>query len=339
MDAVAETTGTPRLADGRPLVARSECVRGMRAAAALSRHETTIARSVSLQGVGLHGGIPVRVVLKPAGTGCGIVFHRVDLGPSARIPARHDLVADTRLCTLLADPVSPDVHVGTVEHLMAAIAAHGLDNLLVEIDGPEVPILDGSARPFVSILAVAGRVDLDRGATAIAVRRPVRVEDGEAFASLLPSNAFSLDLSIDFDAPAIGRQSILLDPLTEQSFAAELADARTFTLLSEIDKLREAGLAQGGSLANAVVVDGGRVLNPSGLRMRDEFVRHKALDAVGDLRLAGCPILGRYVAHRAGHGLNNRVLRALFADDANWDRVPVGAELPGRRGGRVRNAA
>ena len=348
MDGSAETMTMPDAADDLPLTTRrASAHRTGRFSAVLrpettlcsgttliaettTRAETTIGRAVSISGIGLHGGRPARLVLTPAGPGCGIVFQRVDLGPSALIPARFDLVADTRLCTLLADPASPHVRVGTVEHLMAAIAAAGVDNLVIEIDGPEVPILDGSARPFVSLLAAAGRVDLDRAATAFAVRRPIRVEEGDAFVCLLPAPAFSLDLSIDFVAPAIGRQSIVLDPLTERSFRAELADARTFTLLSDVDRMREAGLALGGSLDNAVVVDGGRVLNPSGLRMRNEFVRHKALDAVGDLRLAGGPIVGRYVAHRAGHGLNNRVLRALFADAANWDRVPRTADLPSR---------
>ncbi len=332
MDGVAETIRVPGLADDLSFEASPVPARHPPRAAAAGHRGTTIARSVSISGIGLHGGTAARLVLSPGDAGQGIVFRRVDLGDTASIPARFDLVADTRLCTLLADPAAPAVRVGTVEHLMAAIACAGIDDLLVEIDGPEIPILDGSARPFVSLLAEAGRVDRGGTATAIAVRRPIRVEDGQAFASLLPAPAFALDLSIDFAVSAIGRQSIVLDPLSRRDVDVELADARTFTLLSEIDRLREAGLARGGSLDNAVVVDGGRVLNPSGLRMRDEFVRHKALDAVGDLRLAGGPILGRYVAHRAGHALNNRVLRALFADRANWERVALGAEpTAGRR--------
>ena len=331
MDGMAETIRMPDPAGDLRFAPPPVRARRRSHASPIRGGQDTIARSVSISGIGLHGGAPARLVLVPGEAGGGIVFHRVDLGASARIPARFDFVADTRLCTLLADPAAPEVRVGTVEHLMAAIASAGIDDLLIEIDGPEVPILDGSARPFVSLLTEAGRVERGRVATAIAVRRPIRVEDGAAFACLLPAAAFALDLSIDFAASAIGRQSIVLDPLTEQGVQAELADARTFTLLSEIDRLRDAGLARGGSLDNAVVVDGGRVLNPSGLRMRDEFVRHKALDAVGDLRLAGGPILGRYVAHRAGHGLNNRVLRALFADAANWERVAVGVALPAGR--------
>ncbi len=286
MDGSAETMTTQDAADDLPLTTRRASVRRtgrfstvLRPETTLcsgttllsettTRFETTTGRAVSISGIGLHGGAPARLVLTPAGPGSGIVFHRVDLGPSALIPARFDLVADTRLCTLLADPVSPDVRVGTVEHLMAAIAAAGVDNLVIEIDGPEVPILDGSARPFVSLFAAAGRVDLGRAATAFAVRRPIRVEDGDAFACLLPAPAFSLDLSIDFVASAIGRQSIVLDPLTERSFRAELADARTFTLLSDVDRMREAGLAHARSRDNPLVVDGGRLLNPSGQPLR-----------------------------------------------------------------------
>ena len=289
-------------------------------AAAAIRMEATIARPVALEGIGLHGGVPARLVIHPAAPGTGIVFHRVDLGPDARLSARYDHVADTRLCTLLADPAQPALRIGTVEHLMAALAATGIDNALVAVDGPEIPILDGSSRPFVALLATAGRATSDRPCRPIVVRRPVRVadRDGDGFASLLPADRFAIDLSIDFDADAIGRQSILLDQVTPEIFRDELADARTFALAGDIARLHAAGLARGGSLENAVVVDGARVLNPEGLRMRDEFVRHKALDAVGDLALAGRPIRGRFVAHRAGHGLNNRVLHALFADPSNW---------------------
>jgi UDP-3-O-[3-hydroxymyristoyl] N-acetylglucosamine deacetylase len=219
--------------------------------------------------------------------------------------------------------------VGTVEHLMAALSALGVDNALVELDGPEVPVLDGSAAPFVFLLECAGITEQTVPRTLIEIRRAVRVSDGDAFAELRPGTTaqpgLEMALSIDFAAAAIGRQAMSLR-ITPDSFRSELARARTFTLAEEVAQLRAAGLAQGGSLDNAVVVDQARVLNPGGLRMRDEFARHKLLDAVGDLALAGAPLSGRFVAHRSGHCLNNRLLRALFADGAAWrevDAVPV----------------
>ena len=255
--------------------------------------------------------------MHPAPAGAGITFHRNDLGVS--FPARFDLVSDTRLCTLLAPEGRPEARVGTVEHVMAALAAAGVTNAVVEVNGPEIPVLDGSSAPFLFLLDCAGLVDQFESASVIEILRPVRVEEGEGFAELLPAAeaCFRLEVSIDFTASIIGRQSLALE-LTSGSFRHELASARTFAMAAEIDALRKAGLARGGSLDNAVVVDGDRVLNPAGLLAPDEFVRHKMLDAVGDLYLAGAPIHGCYRAHRPGHGLNNRLLRALFADRANY---------------------
>jgi UDP-3-O-[3-hydroxymyristoyl] N-acetylglucosamine deacetylase len=220
------------------------------------------------------------------------------------------------------------VRVGTVEHVMAALAGQGIDNALVELDGPEVPIFDGSAGPLVFLLDCAGSVEQDMPRSVIEIVRPVRVSDGTAFAELRPSRpgqpGLEMTLSIDFAASAIGRQAYDLR-LTPDSFRHELADARTFTLANEVEQLRSAGLALGGSLDNALVVDGSVVLNPGGLRMPDEFVRHKLLDAVGDLALAGAPLQGHFVAHRSGHALNNKLMRAVFADASAWRQTGVPA--------------
>ncbi len=280
--------------------------------------ERSIARPIDCVGVGLHSGTTVSVRLCPAAPGTGLLFRRTDLGID--VPARFDAVSDTRLCTVLAAPGRPDVVVGTVEHLMAACVAAGICNLLIEVSGPEIPVLDGSAEPWTFLLGCAGTVDQDAPATVIEVLRPVRVEDGAAFAELRPSLGDCLELSvvIDFRAAAIGRQSFSLS-LRGDAFR-DVARARTFAQAHEIAGLRAQGLAQGGSLDNAVVVDGARVLNPAGLRMADEFVRHKLLDAIGDLGLGGA-LRGRFIGHCSGHSLNNRLLRALFADPANWRAV------------------
>jgi UDP-3-O-[3-hydroxymyristoyl] N-acetylglucosamine deacetylase len=258
--------------------------------------------------------------LIPAAPGTGILLRRTDLNHD--IPALWDKVVDTRLCTVLGDPACPEARVGTIEHLMAAFAALGIDNAVVELDGPEVPILDGSAEPFLFLLECAGRQEQPTDRPVLAVRRPVRVESGDGFAELRPlplgeTAQLDLSLTIDFPAAAIGRQALSLT-LSPEIFRRELAGARTFALASEVEQLRAAGLALGGSLRNAVVVDHARILNPEGLRRPDEFVRHKMLDVVGDLALSGFALRARFVAHRTGHALNNRLLRALFAEAANW---------------------
>lgn len=279
--------------------------------------QRTLRTAIGCVGVGLHLGCRVNVILRPAPYGTGIVFHRTDLG--ARIPARFDLVCDTRLCTVLACPDQPAARVGTVEHLMAALAACGVDNAVIEVDGPEIPVLDGSAAPWVFLIDCAGVAALDAAARTVQVLRAVRVEEGEAFAELRPGTAPCLDMamSIDFEAPAIGRQALTF-VLDETAFRNELSAARTFIQAHEVAGLRASGLAKGGDLNNAVVVDGAHVLNPASLRRRDDFVRHKMLDAVGDLALAGAALQGRFTGHRSGHALNNKLLRALFADAANW---------------------
>lgn len=290
--------------------------------------QRTLKAPIGCVGIGLHSGRRVSLTLNPAAPGHGIVFRRTDLGRD--IPARLDRVADTRLATVLADQPWSSARVGTVEHLLAALAALRVDNVLIALDGPEVPALDGSAAPFVFLLDCAGITEQPVPRSQIEIRRPVRVADGDAFAELRPATGWlglEMALSIDFAAAAIGRQALSLR-LTPESFRTELASARTFALAEDVAQLQAAGLALGGSLDNAVVVDQARVLNPGGLRMRDEFARHKLLDAVGDLALAGAPIRGRFIAHRAGHTLHHRLLQALFADKAAWrecDTAPVSA--------------
>lgn len=278
----------------------------------------TLKTRIPFSGVGLHSGRMIRAALGPAPSGTGVVFHRTDLGIT--VPALFDHVIDTRLCTMLA---ADGARIGTVEHIMAALAAAGIDDALIELDGPEVPILDGSAEPFQFLIDCAGRGSNPGIPRAIRVLRPVRVAESDhpqaAWAELLPGDMSGLDaeISIDFTAEAIGRQTYRMRISTE-GFRAELARARTFTMAEDVTRLRAAGLALGGGLHNAVVVDGAQVLNPGGLRFTDEFVRHKLLDVVGDLALAGGRILGRFRGHRTGHALNNKLLHALLADRANW---------------------
>jgi UDP-3-O-[3-hydroxymyristoyl] N-acetylglucosamine deacetylase len=290
--------------------------------------QRTLKTAIDCVGVGVHSGRRVSLTIRPAAADRGIVLRRTDLG--REIEARFDNVADTHLCTVLADPAMPSARIGTVEHLMAALSALAIDNALIDVDGPEIPILDGSAAPFVFLLDCAGSVELDTPRRVIEVCRTVRVTAGEAWAELRPLGpaaravqpVLDMDLSIDFAASAIGRQSASLR-LTSESFRGEIAAARTFAHADEIEQLQAAGLARGGSLRNAIVVDGANILNPGGLRMENEFASHKLVDAVGDLALAGGMLHGRFVAHRPGHDLNNRLLRALFADDAAWRVVGV----------------
>jgi UDP-3-O-[3-hydroxymyristoyl] N-acetylglucosamine deacetylase len=281
--------------------------------------QQTLKAPIGCVGVGLHSGQRVSLTFCPARADHGIVFRRTDIG--ADIPARFDLVAETHFSTVLE---CDGARISTVEHVMAALAGCGIDNAIVEIDGPEPPALDGSAAQFVFLLDCAGTVAQDAPRRTIEIRHPVRVGDGEAFAELSPGSfGLEMALSIDYAAVAIGRQALSLQ-LTADSFRRELARARTFGLMEDVDGLRAAGLAQGGSLDNAVVVDRARVLNPAGLWVPDEFVRHKLLDAVGDLALAGAPLRARFVAHRSGHTLNNRLLQALFADRTAWqETAPV----------------
>jgi UDP-3-O-[3-hydroxymyristoyl] N-acetylglucosamine deacetylase len=278
--------------------------------------QATLTRSLKFSGLGLHGGMAVSMTVRPAAPDTGIRFCRIDITDRDQIvPARFDHVVDTQLCTKLGN--ADGVTVSTVEHLMAALAACGVDNALIDVDGPEIPIMDGSALPFVFAIRNIGLSFSPVPRRVLEVQRRVTVAHGAAIAELRPANGFTIDFAIDFPDPAIGRQAIALS-VDAQSFARELADCRTFARLAEIEALRQAGLARGGDLSNAIVVDGGRVLNPGGLRRPDEFVRHKALDAVGDLALAGGAIRGAFTAERGGHGITNRLLRALMADPSAY---------------------
>lgn len=293
--------------------------------------QNTLRSAVTFHGVGLHSGRPVHMVVRPASADYGIWFRRVDLADGdPMVPARWNAVVASRLCTLVAN--DDDVRVSTIEHLMAALAGCGIHNALVEIDGPEVPILDGSSVPFVAGFLRAGLRAQAVPVRAIRVLKPVEVREGEAVARLEPSDMLEINFSIDFTDAAIGRQEKRLN-MANGTFVRELSDSRTFCREADVVAMREKGLALGGTYENAVVFDGDRVLSPGGLRHVDEPVRHKMLDALGDLALAGGPVLGRYTGLRAGHALTNRLLRALFADPAAFAMVdcglPTGQKLPG----------
>ncbi|MEM9013451.1 MAG: UDP-3-O-acyl-N-acetylglucosamine deacetylase [Pseudomonadota bacterium] len=278
--------------------------------------QTTLRRPVAFSGIGLHSGRPVRLRILPASAEYGIWFKRRDLvAGDPLIAACYDNVADTTLNTSIAN--ADGVAVGTVEHLMSALSGLGVNNALIEVDGPEVPILDGSAAPFVQAFLGAGLTSLAAPARHLRILAPVEVQDGAARARLEPAAAFELSFSIDFPEAAIGAQHRRVR-VTPTRYRAEIADSRTFCRAWEVDALRTRGLALGGGLENAVVVDGARVLNADGFRHGDECVRHKILDAIGDLALAGAPLLGRYVGVRAGHALNNRLLHAVFATPGAW---------------------
>ncbi|MCB6176560.1 UDP-3-O-acyl-N-acetylglucosamine deacetylase [Rhodobacter sp. Har01] len=293
--------------------------------------QNTLKSAVTFTGVGLHTGAPVRMTVRPAAANQGIWFRRTDVpARDAMVPAVWSAVTPSRLCTVVENPAG--VSVATIEHLMAALAGCALHNVLIEIDGPEVPILDGSAEPFVAAFLARGLQTQDAEVRAIRVLKPIEVRDGEAVARLDPADMLEIDFHIDFEDAAIGVQTRKLS-MANGAFVRELSDSRTFCRQADVDAMREKGLALGGTLDNAVVFDGDRVLSPGGLRHSDEPVRHKMLDALGDLALAGAPLLARYTGHRAGHALTNRLLRALFADPdafrmegcAAW----VGAKLPG----------
>ncbi len=297
--------------------------------------QKTLSAPVVLEGIGLHTGHMIRMDLHPAGAGFGIVFRRTDLGDVpinvTDIPARYDHVGDTMLSTVIRNEAGTSI--GTVEHLMAALSGLGVDNVFIEINGPEIPVMDGSSQVFVETIEAIGLKTLNASRRAIRILKPVVVEDGLKKAALLPGEGFKLAFEIDFDNPVIGRQTIEAD-FMDPAFSDDILRARTFGLLKDVEAMWGAGLGLGGSLDNTVVVDGDRVLNEEGLRFDDEFVRHKVLDAVGDLALAGAPLIGRYEGMRAGHAMNNRVLRALFADRSAWEIV----ELGGVSTGEIRRA-
>ena len=281
----------------------------------ISQH--TLKSIAHVTGVGLHSGEKVQLWLRPAAPDSGIVFHRVDLDPPVSIPASPEAVRETRLCTGLE---RDGVRIATVEHLMSALAGLGVDNVHIDVDGPEIPIMDGSAAPFVMMMLEAGLEAQPAPRRFLKVLKPVEVREGDKWVRLEPYPGVRLEFSIAFDHPAISAsQTRAVVDLSEHAYPRFVARARTFGFVHEVELLRELGLAQGGSLDNAIVLDEYRILNPEGLRFPDEFVRHKILDAIGDLYLAGHPLLARYVAHKSGHALNNQLLRALMADRSAWE--------------------
>jgi UDP-3-O-[3-hydroxymyristoyl] N-acetylglucosamine deacetylase len=289
--------------------------------------QTTLRHRVSISGIGVHSALPVTLTFHPADANTGIVFTRTDeQGCEREVLADYRAVTATELATVLGDRLGPVC--GTAEHVLAALRGLGVDNALVEIDGPEAPIMDGSAAPFVAAIEQAGLTELPAPRRYIEIRKPVRVGHGESFGELKPySRGFHVDIEIDFQNPFIGQQTIAID-VGPETFRRELSRARTFGFMRDVAKLWNSGYALGASFENTLVVTETRVLNPEGLRYPDEFVRHKALDAVGDLALAGAPLLGAYRSVRGGHKLNHAVLCALMADPTAWayvdaDAVPV----------------
>jgi UDP-3-O-[3-hydroxymyristoyl] N-acetylglucosamine deacetylase len=281
--------------------------------------QRTLKSLIRASGVGLHTGQKVRMTLRPAPPDTGVVFRRIDLASPVDVPARADLVGETKLCSGL---VSGEVKVYTVEHLMSALSGLGIDNVFVDLDGPELPIMDGSASPFALLLQQAGLEAQAAPKRFLRVRKTVEVRDGDKWARLEPYAGFRLSFSIDFRHPVIERstQSVTVD-FAETSYVKEIARARTFGFMHEVEDLKDSGLALGGGLENAVVLDEQGVLNSEGLRFADEFIRHKLLDAIGDLYLLGRPLLGAFTAHKSGHALNNRLVRAALAEAGALETV------------------
>jgi UDP-3-O-[3-hydroxymyristoyl] N-acetylglucosamine deacetylase len=281
--------------------------------------QRTLKNVIRATGVGLHTGDKVYLTLRPAAPDTGIVFRRVDLEPPVEIRACPHNVGDTRLSTCL---VSAEVRISTVEHLLSAFAGLGIDNAYVDVSAPEVPIMDGSAGPFVFLIQSAGVEEQNRAKRFIRIKRPVEVRDGDKFARFEPYDGFKVEFSIEFDHPAFhDRAKRAQVDFSTSSFVKEVSRARTFGFLRDIELLRKQNLALGGSLDNAVVVDEFRVLNEEGLRYEDEFVKHKILDAIGDLYLLGHTLIGAFKGHKSGHALNNQLLRALVADAAAWEEA------------------
>ncbi|WKE66091.1 UDP-3-O-acyl-N-acetylglucosamine deacetylase [Gallaecimonas kandeliae] len=282
--------------------------------------QRTLKSAIRATGVGLHSGDKVSLCLKPAPVNTGIVFRRVDLDPVVEIPADGRLVQDTMLCTCLHGEAG--VKVATIEHLCAALAGLGVDNLYVEIDSPEIPIMDGSSSPFVFLLQSAGIEEQHAAKKFIRIKDVIRVEMGDKWAEFRPYQGFKMDVAIDFNHPAMeGRNQRLVMDFSTTSFVKEVSRARTFGFMKDIETLRANNLALGGSMENAVVLDEYKILNAEGLRYEDEFVKHKLLDAVGDLYLAGHSIVGEFKSFKSGHALNNLLVREILANQECWELV------------------
>ena len=281
--------------------------------------QRTLKNVIRATGVGLHTGEKVYLTLRPAAANTGIVFRRVDLDPPVDVPARAGNVGDTRLSTTLE---KDRVKISTVEHLMSAFAGLGVDNAYVDLTAGEVPIMDGSAGPFVFLIQSAGIEEQNAAKQFIRILRTVKIEDGDKWVRFDPLDGFKVSFGIDFDHPIFSNSSQQASvDFSATSFVKEISRARTFGFMQDLEALREAGLARGGSLDNAIVMDSYHILNEDGLRYEDEFVKHKILDAVGDLYLLGHPLIGAFSAHKSGHALNNRLLRALLEDQAAWELV------------------
>ena len=295
--------------------------------------QNTVGAVASLSGIGVHGGRHASLIIHPAEADGGISFHRTNVGDGSdrEIPATIQHVAATEMCTAIG---TNGATVKTVEHLLAALSALGVDNAVIEVDGPEVPMMDGSAAPFVDLIDEVGLMPLDRPRRSIKVVKPVRVEIGDSYAEFRPCNRLRVEIEIDFANPVIGRQRFASN-VDEHVFRRDIARARTFGFLADVEQLWARGLALGASLDNAVVVGDDRVVNSEGLRFDDEFVRHKALDAVGDLALVGAPIVGCYRSYRGGHRLNTTAVQALMADTTAWKVVETPAHREVRHGDLV----
>jgi UDP-3-O-[3-hydroxymyristoyl] N-acetylglucosamine deacetylase len=285
----------------------------------LFNKQRTLKNIISATGVGLHTGEKVYMTLRPAAPNTGIVFRRVDLDQPVEIPARSEYVGDTQLSTTL---VKRDIRIATVEHLMSAFAGLGIDNAYVDVTAPEVPIMDGSASPFVFLILSAGIVEQNSPKKFIRIKRSVKIEDGDKWAGFEPHDGFKMSMQIDFDHPMFTESSQCAElDFSSTSFVKEVSRARTFGFMRDIEKLRQQNLALGGSHDNAVVLDDYRVINDDGLRYEDEFVKHKMLDAVGDLYLLGHGLIGAFSGYKTGHALNNRLLRLLLAENDAWELV------------------
>ena len=281
--------------------------------------QRTLRNSIKATGVGLHTGEKVLLTLSPAPVDTGIVFRRTDLNPVAEIPARADLVGETTLSTCL---IHNDARVSTIEHLLSAMAGLGVDNAYVDVTAPEIPIMDGSAAPFVFLLQSAGLVEQHAPKKFIRVKREVTVTDGDKSAKFLPLEGFKISFGIDFDHPVFKHRAATTEiDFSTTSFVREISRARTFGFVEEIEYLRSKGLARGGSMDNAIVIDDYKVLNNDGLRYEDEFVKHKVLDAICDLYLLGYSLIGEYQAFKSGHALNNQALRTLISQKEAWEMV------------------
>ncbi len=300
--------------------------------------QRTLKSLVHATGVGLHTGQKVRITLRPAQPDTGVVFHRMDQPSAPEIPARGDLVGETRLCSCL---VMGETKIYTIEHLMSALAGLGVDNVHVDLDGPEVPIMDGSAAPFVLLIQQSGIEEQGAPKRFLRVKKRVEAKDGDKWAVLEPYEGFRLSFSIVYDHPVIEKSNTSLTvDFASTSYLKEVARARTYGFMQDVEDLRDVGLALGGGLENAVVLDEHRVLNAEGLRYADEFIRHKILDAIGDLYLLGRPLLAAFSAHKSGHALNNQLLRALAADPAASEVVTFerAEEAPAGVSGLMRQA-